>query len=313
MSGVTASRLLVDAGQTGTRLRVIGADGHVVDTVAGPVDTSHDVVEQVADRVRETLSNGDYRIDEVAVGLSGLTDGAARPDALRHRLAHFGVGRVILAHDSVTAYLAANGTHHGVVVAAGTGVVTLGVGPEGVARVDGWGHLLGDAGSAYWIGRSGLEAAMRAFDGRAEPSALMRAAIDEFGPLPDLYMVLQADPARVSRIAGFARTVDSLTGNNRTGDAAATAILAAAGAELAESAAAALVRTGPRTGEGARVSWTGTVLTHSKRVRRSFLDRLAENASDAVVGPPLGEPIDGVGQLFDLEPDHPLFSQVTRT
>ena len=78
MSGVTASRLLVDAGQTGTRLRVIGADGHVVDTVAGPVDTSHDVVEQVADRVRETLSNGDYRIDEVAVGLSGLTDGAAQ-------------------------------------------------------------------------------------------------------------------------------------------------------------------------------------------------------------------------------------------
>ncbi|MFZ2242112.1 MAG: BadF/BadG/BcrA/BcrD ATPase family protein, partial [Gordonia amarae] len=217
---MTASRLLVDAGQTGTRLRVIGADGHVIDTVAGPVDTHHDVVDQVADRVRETLSDNNDRIGEVAVGLSGLTDDAARPDTLRHRLAHFGVGRVILAHDSVTAYLAANGTHHGVVVAAGTGVVTLGVSPEGVARVDGWGHLLGDAGSAYWIGRAGLDAAMRAFDGRAEPTALMRAAIDEFGPLPDLYMVLQADPARVSRIAGFARTVDRLTG-----DTAAAAIL----------------------------------------------------------------------------------------
>lgn len=98
------------------------------------------------------------------MGLSGLTDDAAQPAVLRHRLAHFGVRtRRPRPRFTVTAYLAANGTRHGVVVAAGTGVVTLGVGPEGVARVDGWGHLLGDAGSAYWIGRAGLDAALRTF------------------------------------------------------------------------------------------------------------------------------------------------------
>jgi len=301
VGGVTASRLLVDAGQTGTRLRVIGADGHVVDTVAGPVDTSHGVVEQVADRIRETLSDNNDRIGEVAVGLSGLTDDAAQPAVLRHRLAHFGVGRVVLAHDSVTAYLAANGTRHGVVVAAGTGVVTLGVGPEGVARVDGWGHLLGDAGSAYWIGRAGLDAALRTFDGRAEPTALMRAAIEEFGPLPDLYMVLQADPARVNRIAGFARTVDKLAD-----DATAAAILDAAGTELAGSAIAALTRAGLRAGHDARVSWTGTVLTRNTRVRESFLTAVTAQAPGAVTGTPLGQPIDGVALLLDLPHDHPL-------
>lgn len=32
-------------------------------------------------------------------------------------------------------------------------------------RADGWGHLLGDCGSGAWIGRAGLEAAPRAYDG----------------------------------------------------------------------------------------------------------------------------------------------------
>lgn len=306
---MTATRLFVDGGQTGTRLRLIDTGGHVADTVTGPVDTGRGVLEQIAARVSEVLAGTGDRDVEVAVGLSGLTDEAARPEELTRALAGFGVGQVVLAHDSVTAYLAANAHHRGVVVAAGTGVVTLGVGPEGIVRVDGWGHLLGDAGSAYWIGRAGLDAALRAFDGRGTPTALTRAATDLFGPLPELYMALQADPARVRRIAGFARTIDELA----DGDHTAAAVLDRAGTELAGSATAALIRAGLPAGNGARVSWTGTVLTRNARVRQSFLDAVTTTAPGAVIGPPFGEPIDGVGQLLDLPADHPLSALVRRT
>ncbi|WP_341476215.1 BadF/BadG/BcrA/BcrD ATPase family protein, partial [Cryobacterium zongtaii] len=55
---------------------------------------------------------------------------------------------------------------------AGTGVVTLAVGVHDVARIDGWGNLIGNAGSGYWIGRAALEAVMREYDGRGPVTVL---------------------------------------------------------------------------------------------------------------------------------------------
>ena len=65
----------------------------------------------------------------------------------------------------------------GAVVASGTGVVTLAVGRTELARVDGWGYLLGDAGSGYWLGRAALDAVMRAHDGRGDATALSAIAL----------------------------------------------------------------------------------------------------------------------------------------
>ncbi|MGO7983376.1 BadF/BadG/BcrA/BcrD ATPase family protein, partial [Rhizobium johnstonii] len=83
----------------------------------------------------------------VSCGVSGLTSEQTEPEALLSALRPFRVHTVNLAHDSATAYLGALGNANGVVVAAGTGVVTFAVGDRSVARVDGWGYLIGDAGS----------------------------------------------------------------------------------------------------------------------------------------------------------------------
>ncbi|GAE70420.1 hypothetical protein JCM18909_3738 [Cutibacterium acnes JCM 18909] len=77
------------------------------------------------------------------------------PIPVLHALKPFGVSRVLLAHDSITSYLGALGDQLGVVTASGTGVITLAVGRHNVARVDGWGYIIGDAGSAFWLGRHG--------------------------------------------------------------------------------------------------------------------------------------------------------------
>ena len=90
-------------------------------------------------------------------------------------------------------------------VASGTGVVTLAVGRTELARVDGWGYLLGDAGSGYWLGRAALDAVMRAHDGRGDATALSAIAVAEFPDLEHAYIELQADPGRVGRIAAYAR------------------------------------------------------------------------------------------------------------
>lgn len=100
-----------------------------------------------------------------AAGFASLGDGlrAELPGALERE---FGVRTVALVADAVTAYTGALGPRPGAVVAAGTGLVAIGTDLKSWRRADGWGHLLGDCGGGAWIGRAGLEAALRAHDGR---------------------------------------------------------------------------------------------------------------------------------------------------
>lgn len=315
------ARLLIDGGQTGTRLRVVD-DGQVLaDVEAGGVHTDAPVVPQIATLATQVLDGTStstasvavesVSVESVSVGLSGLTPEAARPDELLDALTDRGVTQVALAHDSITAYLAANGRHRGAVTAVGTGVVTLGVGATSTARVDGWGHLVGDAGSGYWIGRAGIDAALRAFDGRGRTTALEEVARAAFGPLPELYMSLQGDPARVSRIAGFAKTVAAVADD---GDLVAAQINRSAAEELAISVHAALVRCGWTPGDAGRwrVSWMGAVLKHNRPIRDHFTESVVRTAPGVIVEPPAGEPLDGVGLLLDVPPADPLYREIRR-
>src|SRR2546427_337903 len=83
-----------------------------------------------------------------------------------------------------------------------TGALTLATDGSGRhARVDGWGYLVGDLGSGYWIGRRGIEAALRALDGRDGSLSLLTLARSIYGELETLPQRLAADPDRVRVVA----------------------------------------------------------------------------------------------------------------
>ncbi|MGC0239596.1 BadF/BadG/BcrA/BcrD ATPase family protein [Arthrobacter sp. SD76] len=145
--------------------------------------TSLPVLPQLVAVLHSAVGRG-VQATQIGLGVSGLTgdaDDAARK--LMLAAAELGASSVTLAHDSITAFLGALGDHRGSVVAAGTGVVTLAVGAREVARVDGWGNIISDAGSGYWIGRAAFEAALRDHDGRGPSTILSEAVRAEF---PDL-------------------------------------------------------------------------------------------------------------------------------
>lgn len=301
-------RLAVDGGQTGTRLRLTDETGAVlVESELPGILTDRPILPQVAAYSTELSTASGLRIDELALGLSGLTPAASRPDVLLEAVSPLGVRRVALAHDSVSGYLAANGLTTGAMLAVGTGVVILAASETSVAKVDGWGYLVGDVGSGFWIGRAGLEAAMRAFDGRGEPTVLEAAARERFGALDELYMVIQGDERRVSLVASFCRTVIEAA---TAGDAASLGIVRAAARELAHSAATALRRTGWEPGTAARVGAVGAPVTRSELMRGALAESLAIEAPGASLHPPLGEPIDGVGALLDVPSAHPLRAEI---
>ena len=153
--------LCVDGGQTGTRTQLRCGGVPVAEGSYPGVVNDRPQIPQLAAFVLDALRTVDRPCPTISVGSSGLADDAD-PDELLSLVHAAGVRHVLLAHDSTTGYLCAVGDQPGVVVAAGTGVVTLAVGTDAVARVDGWGYLIGDAGSGYWIGRAALDAVMGA-------------------------------------------------------------------------------------------------------------------------------------------------------
>ncbi|MFJ8600201.1 BadF/BadG/BcrA/BcrD ATPase family protein [Streptomyces shenzhenensis] len=304
------SRLLVDVGQTGTRLRIESDAAETIDDDSVGVRPGSHPESYLAQVAHETLSRHQVRVDTVAAGLSGLQGAGGDAESVLDRLVGFGVTHVVLADDAVTGYLAALALAPGVVLSVGTGVVALATtGDQALARVNGWGHLLGDDGGGYWIGRAGLHAALCAFDGRGPRTLLLDAAAARIGPAQEIGVTLQLDPDRVRTIAAFAKDVLDLAAG---GDRVATEIRAAAAAELARNADAAARRAGDAAGGQIPVSWSGSLLTAQPVLREALQLELARLDSRYLLTPPGGTQLDGARLLTDLPATHPLAALVRR-
>ena len=85
--------------------------------------------------------------------------------------------KITVVHDS-RLLLAAGGASTGVAVIAGTGSAAWGTNGGGEARAGGWGYLLGDEGSGYWLGREAVRHSLRRMNQGQEPDELTRALLD---------------------------------------------------------------------------------------------------------------------------------------
>ncbi|MGO8948146.1 MAG: N-acetylglucosamine kinase [Ktedonobacterales bacterium] len=137
------------------------------------------------------------------IGIAGL-DNAADHEILLPHLYSLATG-IRLTNDAELVLSVLDHTV-GVALIAGTGAIAVGRDGSGnYKRASGWGHILGDEGSGYDIGRQALQAAVRALDGRGEPTALAEAVMDYWklrGPDDLLSLVYhRADKAEIARLS----------------------------------------------------------------------------------------------------------------
>ncbi|WLQ32356.1 BadF/BadG/BcrA/BcrD ATPase family protein [Streptomyces castrisilvae] len=292
----------VDSGGSGLRVALAGPDaaaplgtvvcGEPVRTGAGGIEAAH-LLEQALPAARELLARhgGGGRITAAAVGAAGMTTLGDRlraelPAALEEAL---GVRRIALAADAVTAYAGAVGQRAGAVVAAGTGLIALGTDLTRWRRADGWGHLLGDSGGGAWIGRAGLDAAMRAHDGRRGGSAALLERLEAvFGPPPELPGLLYPRADRPAVLASFAPEVAGCAAH----DPVAEGILRAAGTHIAE-AAAAVCPEAAADEEGYEVALTGGLFRMGEPLLVPLREELARLLPGARAVPGSGDPLIG--------------------
>ncbi|MYT75345.1 MULTISPECIES: BadF/BadG/BcrA/BcrD ATPase family protein [unclassified Streptomyces] len=294
MSGALV--LGVDSGGSGLRVALARADRTAeaatavsrtpVRTSAAGIDAA-DMMDQLLPLVRSLLPEPGTPVDAVAVGAAGMATlgddlRAALPDAMKREL---GVGRIALAGDAVTAYAGALGQRPGAVVAAGTGMIALGSDLTGWRRADGWGHLLGDCGGGAWIGAAGLDAALRAFDGRRGGSAALLALAEErFGPAGELPGRIYPRTDRAAALASFAPDVARCATD---GDPVAVDVLRRAARHIAESAAAVC------PADGGDVALTGGLFRMGEPLLAPLRAEIAEQLPGATLASAAGDPLHG--------------------
>jgi N-acetylglucosamine kinase-like BadF-type ATPase len=225
----------VDAGASQI-VAVASRDGNVVATARGGSANPTNVgIDDAADAILRTLRKAlaGAHPDAIYVGAAG----AGRQDVaetLRFLIASAFPRAIVGVGDDASIALRSAIPHGpGIVLIAGTGSIALADDGGRTYRVGGLGYLLGDEGSAFWIGMSALRELGRVYDGRRAPDELSDLAARDLGlgsraALLD-YMYDQR-PA-VAKIAVLAPGVIALAGK---GNRAAIHVVEGAAGELTE-------------------------------------------------------------------------------
>ena len=273
---ITLRLLAVDGGQSAIRVR-----SSMQDDVAEVEGVSRDTASD--DRVAAALESawaslGRPTVDRAVLGMTTAPVDPAQARSLARRVGEaIRAAEVWVSDDAVTSHAGALSLDWGVSLAAGTGVACLVVPDTGEPRIiGGHGYLLGDVGGAFWIGREGLRAALRASEGRAEPTTLGELATRRYGPLATAPVRLHDDARQVDAIARFAPDVLDAA----TRDVVAARIVRDAAAELhgVIGTAARVARSGT-TGRPVAVGLGGRLLVERTPLRDELDARLAADPS----------------------------------
>jgi N-acetylglucosamine kinase-like BadF-type ATPase len=189
----------------------------------------HDVME-------EALGDSEIRPAAICLGIAGVDrpDDARVMEQIMRRIGY--KARVLIVNDALVALEAGAPGKPGVVLVAGTGSIAYGRNAQNQsARAGGWGYVLGDEGSGYWIGRAALRAVLREADRRGPQTQLTGLLLHYYGVTRAQELIAQVyqGALRPAAIASLAQCVQGAFNN---GDEVAIGILRNAADQLESSA-----------------------------------------------------------------------------
>jgi N-acetylglucosamine kinase-like BadF-type ATPase len=265
----------IDAGGTKTVCLLADEHGAILSVGRGPganLQVAGELeVEKVLHHVMETALDGRHHLrpDAVCLGIAGVDrdDDSRIVSAIMRRISPG--TRVLVVNDALVALEAGAPGSPGIVIICGTGSIAYGRNVHGLAaRSGGWGHIIGDEGSGYWIGRRAVQAVMRDADGRGPTTSLSQQVLAHFDvPVASSLVHIVYGPRSANR--RMAMLGPSVQLASESGDEVASAILDGAAGELALAARSVAERLRLRTDSFPFVLAGGVF-----RVVPSLVDRL---------------------------------------
>jgi glucosamine kinase len=228
------------------------------------------------------------RMDTFVLALSGMPSGMRqRSQVAAEVAARYHPARQLIGADLPAAYAGAIGLRPGAVLSVGSGTIALGADGHGTVRTTGGGGaLLGDDGSAYWIGLRALREAWRTHTGRVGSAELLLRATRRYGPVGALPSMLRGSRNPVTDVAEFAPDVVDAA---QAGDGAAVRIVDAAADHLADMLACVAV-------PDCVASWNGRLLRVPLLYER-FAAAMRKRLPSVDLRPPDGTALDGALRL----------------
>ena len=232
----------IDGGATRTRAVLVTAEGIVAGFgSAGPSNY---------DNVGETVAAGNLRdaveaarksagrplpaLTSMFLGMAGVVSHSDRETVRRMAALHniAPSARIAVDHDIRIALAGGLEGREGIVLIAGTGSSTYGRRADGRNHRTGWGFLLDDRGSGYFLGLQAMIATVMEADGRGAPTALAHVvrARFKFSDCDDILRIVYHDRIPVAEIASLAPGVIRAA---QSGDRVAANILGDGARELA--------------------------------------------------------------------------------
>jgi N-acetylglucosamine kinase-like BadF-type ATPase len=192
--------------------------------------------------------------------------------------------------------VAGAGDDPGVVLISGTGSIAYGVNQDGfAARSGGWGYVLGDEGSGYWIGQQALNAVVRSTDGRGSPTRLASLVLEHLSLNKVEGLVREVYDRGLQRqsVASLGPVVERARAE---GDLVAAEIMNAAADELVRAAASVIERLQMR-GLAFRIVLAGSMFRLVPWLTTAVAQRLVEVAPRATTARLETEPAVGALHL----------------
>ena len=176
----------IDAGGTSIKCVVVNDNGDLLASVkAGHANYKIIGIDKFYQRINEVLEKAKKkskidRIDLVGMGIAGAFSKKEIED-LEKRLLTVNSSNTFITIDGEIALYGAFMGKPGIVIVAGTGSIVYGLTSEKeVVRAGGWGPIIGDEGSGYWIGLKGIKAAIRSMENRGEKTKLQKLIKEYF-------------------------------------------------------------------------------------------------------------------------------------
>jgi glucosamine kinase len=271
----------IDGGATKTLAAVLDLQSNSLHLAhAGP--SNQDAVgakaagEALIGAADEAIERAGIARDQLAAAV--LAVAGTDTDAVSKHVRAAGREEWIVVNDVVGAWATATGAGPGVAVISGTGSNVFGVGPDGRSwRAGGWGHLLGDEGSGYWLGVQSIKAALADREASGPPTALSDAAPAFFklSSVEALASYVYSKPLTKGEIAAFAIETAKLA---EDGDAVARELFERGAGELGAQIAAVIRQSGLDTigaGEGEERSFPVGLIGSAFKAGPMFIDPLS--------------------------------------
>ena len=281
------SYIAIDAG--GTRIRGYESVTATEFTGSGVTHTNSLALD-LAQNISAVIPDGITEVNTLVLSLAAIPQKAEEQQLMAAALLQrVRFEKLVIASDTKAAALSGR-SRADLTIAVGTGITALVNTPEHNFELTGHGYLIGDEASGFWMGRSGLNAALRSDESRGPDTSLLKAAIDFYQvPAKELADHIHQLSSPVAQVAAFAPSVVKAA---QSGDAEALFIISQAANEIAVLIEVAIERANIKT-----VALVGGAIPHGELLHSQVL--VASQGLNVAFISDSAEPLEGARKIAE--------------